>query len=112
MEAKAFLDSFVGIVAVTGVFAIPIITVVALAIILTNVVNKRHLERMKMIEAGMVPPLPKPTKSGLGLLIPGAVLLAFGLAILFGEMSSSSGDGDLTGGLIFGLIGLALIGCF
>jgi hypothetical protein len=105
----AYHTSGAGMVAVIGVFLIPIVAIVFAMLVGLNASNHRHIERMKMIEAGMMPPQPKP-KAGYGLLVWGAILFAFGLALLIAELAK--GGGDLEGGLIFGLIGLAMLGIF
>lgn len=110
MGPEGFLDSFAGIVAVTGLFATPIISILILAIILTTGMNKRHIERMKMIEAGLIPPAPRRSHNWYPLLITGAILLAFGLALFIAGLRS--GDDGVEPGLIFGLTGLAMLGCF
>jgi len=81
-----------------------------MAIVLA-VVNRRHKERMKMIEQGMMPPPPRKQKGNYyGLMITGAIFFAFGLA-LFAAGLASQGN-DFEGGFIFGFIGLALLACF
>ena len=93
------------------VFATPIISVVAATTIILAAINRRHKERMKMIEQGMMPPPPRQQKGNYnGLLIAGAILLAFGLALLAGALASRGND--FTGGFIFGFIGLAMLACF
>jgi len=111
MTPSAFLDSATGIVVVTLIFAPAIIAIIAILAIVLAVVSRRHKERMKMIEQGMVPPPPRQQKGNYyGLLISGAILFAFGLALFAGEMA---GQGrDYTGGFIFGFIGLAMLACF
>jgi hypothetical protein len=101
--------SAVAIVAVVGVFLIPILAIVLAMVVALNASNKRHIERMKMIEAGMIPSQPK-SKTGWALLVWGAILFAFGLALFISELAKRGGD--IEGGLIFGLIGLAMIGGF
>jgi len=64
-----------------------------------------------MIEQGMMPPPPRKQKGNYyGLLITGAILFAFGLALFAGEMARQGND--YTGGFIFGFIGLAMLACF
>lgn len=101
--------SAAGLVAVIGVFLIPIVAIVFAMLVGLNASNHRHIERMKMIEAGMMPPQPK-RKTGYALLVWGAILFAFGLALLISEVVQ--GGKDIQGGLIFGLIGLAMLGIF
>jgi phosphatidylglycerophosphate synthase len=111
MNPSAFLDSATGIVVVALVFAPIILAVIALLAIILAVVNRRHRERMKMIEQGMMPPPPRKQKGNYyGLLITGAIFLAFGLALFAGKLAE--GSNDLTGGFIFGFIGLAMLACF
>ena len=111
MNPSAFLNTFTGIFAIAMVFAVPIISVIAVLAIVLAVVNRRHKERMKMIEQGMMPPPPRQQKGSYnGLLITGAIFSAFGLALVAGELASRGND--FTGGFIFGFIGLAIIACF
>jgi hypothetical protein len=99
------------VVIVAIVFAVPIIAVIAAMAIILSVVNRRHKERMKMIEQGMMPPPPRKQKgNNHGLLITGAIFSAFGLALVAGELASRGND--FKGGFIFGFIGLALLACF
>ncbi|MCX6842393.1 MAG: hypothetical protein NTX53_08960 [candidate division WOR-3 bacterium] len=111
MNPSAFLNTFTGIFAIAMVFAVPIISVIAAMAIILAVVNRRHRERMKMIEQGMMPPPPRKQKGNYyGLLITGAIFLAFGLALFVAELA---GGGKVDeGGLIFGFIGLAMLACF
>jgi hypothetical protein len=98
-------------VIVAIIFAVPILAVIATMAIILSVVNRRHKERMKMIEQGMMPPPPQKQKgSHHGLLIGGAILFAFGLAIVAGELASRGND--FKGGFLFGFIGLAMLACF
>ncbi|MFO7651945.1 MAG: hypothetical protein R6X13_11465, partial [bacterium] len=62
-------------------------------------------------EQGLVPPPPRKNGRPYALLGWGAVLLAFGLALTVGTLASGDAD-DITGGLIFGFIGLAMIFVF
>jgi hypothetical protein len=111
VNPSAYLNTFTGIFAIAMVFAVPIISVIAVLAIVLSVVNRRHRERMKMIEQGMMPPPPrKQTGNYNGLLITGAIFSAFGLALVAGELAG--GGKDLTGGFIFGFIGLAMLACF
>jgi hypothetical protein len=111
VDPSAFIDSATGIGIVAIVFAVPIISVIAVMAIILTVVNRRHRERMKMIEQGMMPPPPRKQKGSYnGLLITGAIFSAFGLALVAGELASRGND--LKGGFIFGFIGLALLACF
>jgi ABC-type uncharacterized transport system permease subunit len=111
VDPSAFIDSATGIVAVTLIFAPTILAIIAVLAIVLAVVNRRHRERMKMIEQGMMPPPPRKQKGNYyGLLITGAIFLAFGLALFAGKLAERSTD--LTGGFIFGFIGLAMLACF
>ena len=111
MNPAAFLDSATGIAVVAIVFAVPIISVIAAMAIVLAVVNRRHKERMKMIEQGMMPPPPRRQPGRyFGLLITGAIFFAFGLALFAAALAGQ--DGDYTGGFIFGFIGLAMLACF
>jgi len=111
MTPSAFIDSATGIVVVAIIFAVPIIAVIAAMAITLSVVNRRHKERMKMIEQGMIPPPPRKQKGSYnGLLIAGAIIFAFGLALFAGALAGH--ETDYTGGFIFGFIGLALLACF
>lgn len=111
MDPSSFFNSITGIVVVAIVFAVPIISVIAAMAIILAVVNRRHKERMKMIEQGMMPPPPRKQKGNYyGLMITGAMFFAFGLALFAGELAERSND--FTGGFIFGFIGLAMLACF
>jgi hypothetical protein len=111
VDPTVFASTFTGMVIVAIVFAPLIISVIAVLAIVLSVVNRRHKERMKMIEQGMMPPPPRKQKGGYhGLLITGAIFSAFGLALVAGELASRGND--LKGGFIFGFIGLALLACF
>ncbi len=111
MDPSSFMDSVTGIVVVAMIFAVPILAVIATLVIVLAAVNRSHKERMKMIEQGMMPAPPKKrTGNYYGLLITGAVLLGFGLAMVV--LSLVSTEGEWEPGLIFGFIGLALLGCF
>jgi hypothetical protein len=109
---ESHLDSLIGVVAVIGVFAVPIVAILVLAAVLMGTVRKRHLERMKMIEAGLMPPQPQRAANWHGLLITGAVLFALGLALLISTVAGGRPGEDLTGGLVLSLVGAALLGCF
>jgi hypothetical protein len=111
MDPSPYLNSVTGIFAIAMVFAVPILAVIAVMAIVLSVVNRRHKERMKMIEQGMMPPPPRKQKGSYhGLLVTGAILFAFGLALFAGELASRGND--FKGGFIFGFIGLALLACF
>ena len=111
MDPSTFFNSITGIVVVAIVFAVPIISVIAAMAIVLAVVNRRHKERMKMIEQGMIPPPPRQQPGRYyGLLIAGAILFAFGLALFAGELAGRGTDFE--GGFIFGFIGLAMLACF
>ena len=111
MNPSAFLNTFTGIFAIAAVFAVPIISVIAVMAIVLSVVNRRHRERMKMIEQGMMPPLHhRHTGNFYALLIVGAIMFAFGLALFAAELASRGND--FQGGFIFGFIGLAMLACF
>ncbi len=111
MDPSSFFSSITGIVVVAIVFAVPIISVIAAMAIIMAVVGRRHKERMKMIEQGMMPPPPRKQKGNYyGLMITGAIFFAFGLALFVAELA---GGGKVDeGGLIFGFIGLAMLACF
>ncbi len=111
MNPTAFIDSATGIVVVAIIFGVPIVCVIAAMAIILSVVNRRHKERMKMIEQGMMPPPPRKQKGNYyGLLITGSIFFAFGLALFAGELASRGND--FGGGFIFGFIGLAMLACF
>jgi hypothetical protein len=98
-------------VAIVMIFGVPIVAIIAALAIIMSVVNRRHKERMKMIEQGMMPPPPRQQKGNYyGLLIAGAIFFAFGLALFAGELAGRGND--FTGGFIFGFIGLAMLACF
>jgi hypothetical protein len=100
-------DSITGVVAIVMIFGLPIIAIVGAVILILAVSQKRHKERMKMIEQGMMPaPSRRRTGNFYALIITGAIMLAFGLALFIPALV---GDGDIEGGLIFGLVGLAMI---
>jgi len=108
MDPSSVINSFTGVVAVVMIFGIPIITTIMIAAVVLSVAGKRHKERMKMIEQGMMPPPPRKQKGKYyGLLISGAIVAAFGLALLVGELAA--GSSDLEGGLIFTFVGAALL---
>jgi len=111
VDPSSFFSSITGIVVVAIVFAVPIISVIAAMAIIMAVVGRRHKERMKMIEQGMMPPPPRKQKGNYyGLMITGAIFFAFGLALFVAELA---GGGKVDeGGLIFGFIGLAMLACF
>jgi hypothetical protein len=111
VNPSAFMESATGMVAIVMIFGMPIIAIIAALAIVMSVVNRRHKERMKMIEQGMIPPPPRKQKGNYyGLLITGAIFFAFGLALFTGEMAGRGND--YTGGFIFGFIGLAMLACF
>jgi drug/metabolite transporter (DMT)-like permease len=111
VNPSAYLNTFTGIFAIAMVFAVPIISVITVLAIVLAVVNRRHKERMKMIEQGMMPPPPRKQKGNHnGLLITGAIFFAFGLALVAGELASRGND--FKGGFIFAFIGLAMLACF
>jgi len=111
MDPSSFMDSVTGVVVVAMIFAVPILAVLATLIIVTVAINRSHKERMKMIEQGMVPAPPKKrTGNYYPLLITGAILTAFGLAMVV--LALVSPEGDWEPGLIFGFVGLALLACF
>jgi hypothetical protein len=111
MDPSTFFGSVTGIVVVAIVFAVPILTVIAVMAIIMAVVNRRHKERMKMIEQGMMPPPPrKQAGNYYGLLIAGAIVFAFGLALFAASLAGASRDYE--GGFIFGFVGLAMLACF
>jgi hypothetical protein len=111
VDPSAIIDSATGIVVVALIFAVPIIAVIAAFAITLSVVNRRHKERMKMIEQGMMPPPPRKQKGNYyGLMITGAIFFAFGLALFAGEIAGRGND--FMGGFLFGFIGLAMLACF
>jgi hypothetical protein len=105
------MGGFVGGLAVFMLFALPIAAIVGTLIIIGMGIRRRHHERMKMIEQGILPPPPRKRKGNyFALLITGAILFAFGIGMfLVGNISE---EGDMTPGLIFGFVGLAMITCF
>ncbi len=108
MDPASIMSSVTGVVAVVMIFGIPIITTILIAAVILSVAGKKHKERMKMIEQGMIPPPPRKRKGNYyGLLISGAVIAAFGLALLVGELAARGGD--LEGGLLFTFVGAALL---
>ena len=111
MDPSVFFDSVTGIVAIVMIFGVPIIAIIAALAIVISVVNRRHKERMKMIEQGMMPPPPRKQKGNYyGLMITGAIFLAFGLAQFVAKLAGSGRISE--GGLIFGFVGLAMLACF
>ncbi len=111
MDPSSFVNSVTGIAVVAIVFAVPIIAVIAVLAIILAVVNRRHKERMKMIEQGMMPPPPRKQKGNYyGLLIAGAIIFAFGLALFAAALAGATKDFE--GGFIFGFVGLAMLACF
>ncbi len=111
MNPTDILGPAVGGLAVFMIFAVPIISIVAVMVVILNLSAKRHRERMKMIEQGMIPPPPRQSGRPYALLGWGAVLLALGLALTVGALVSGKGE-DITGGLVFGLVGLAMIAVY
>jgi drug/metabolite transporter (DMT)-like permease len=110
MDYNSLSSSFGGMAIVAIVFAPTIIAIIATMAIILAVVNRRHKERMKMIEQGMMPPPPRKPKGNYnGLMITGAIFFAFGLALFVAELARGKVS---EGGLIFGFIGLAMLGCF
>jgi len=111
VDPNNFVNSVTGIIAIVMIFGVPMIAIIAALAIVMSVVNRRHKERMKMIEQGMMPPPPRKQKGNYyGLMITGAILFAFGLALFAGELASRGND--FTGGFLFGFIGLAMLACF
>lgn len=111
MDPSSILGSFTGVVAVAMIFGLPIVAVVGAFVIAIVASQKKHRERMKMIEQGLVPPeRHRRTGNFYVLLILGAILFAFGLALTCAELASRGGD--LQGGFIFAFVGLALLVCF
>ena len=111
MNPSTIMNSFTGALAVALIFGLPIVAVVGAFIVAIVASQKKHRERMKMIEQGMMPP-PRHRRTGnfYALLIVGAILFAFGLALFAAALAGQ--DGDYTGGFIFGFIGLAMLACF
>jgi hypothetical protein len=105
VDPSILFDSVTGMVIVAIIFAVPIISVIAALAIVLAVVNRRHRERMKMIEQGMMPPPPRQQPGRYyGLLITGMILFAFGLALFAGELAGRGTDFE--GGF------LAMLACF
>jgi hypothetical protein len=111
VNPSAFIEGATGVVAIVMIFGVPIVAIIAALAIVMSVVNRRHKERMKMIEQGMIPPPPRKQKGNYyGLMITGAIFSAFGLALVAGELASRGND--FKGGFMFAFIGLAMIACF
>jgi len=111
VDPTIFASTFTGMVIVAIIFAVPILAVIATMAIILAVVNRRHKERMKMIEQGMMPPPPRKQKGNYyGLMITGAIFFAFGLALVASELASRGND--FKGGFMFAFIGLAMLACF
>ena len=111
MDPASVLNSVTGVVAVTLIFGIPILAIIATLVIVFAAINRSHRERMKMIEQGMVPALPKRCSGNYyALLITGATFLAFGLAMLVLSLVSTAGEWEPA--LIFGFVGAALLVCW
>ena len=111
MDPASFFSSITGVVIVAIIFAVPIIAVIAVMAIIMAVVGRRHKERMKMIEQGMMPPPPRKQKGNYyGLMITGAIFFAFGLAMFAAVLAGQ--ESDFTPGFIFGFVGLAMLACF
>lgn len=111
MNPSAIMNSLTGVTAIVMIFGLPIVAVVGAFVVAIVISGKRHRERMKMIEQGMMPP-PRRRRTGnfYALLIIGAIFFAFGLALVFGQVAQRGND--FTGGFIFGFIGLAMLACF
>jgi preprotein translocase subunit YajC len=111
MDPSSFMSSFTGILAVAMSLGIPVLAIIATMAIIMAVIRTRNRERMKMIEQGILPP-PAKKKTGnyYTLLVWGAILLAFGLAMSVAELVVH--DGTIIAGLIFSFIGLAMLVCF
>ena len=109
MDPKTFFDSAGGVTAIMGAFAVPFVFAIVAAIIVLSVTRKRHVERMKMIEAGLVPPYRR-ARSIYGLLVVGAVFTAIGLALALSRVIT--GERDIEGPMVMGFMGLAFLGCF
>jgi hypothetical protein len=111
MDPANFVNSVTGIVAIVMIFGVPIIAIIATMAIVMAVVGRRHKERMKMIEQGMMPPPPRKQKGNYyGLMITGAIFFAFGLAMFAAALAGQ--ESDYTPGFIFGFVGLAMLACF
>ena len=111
MNPSTIMNSFTGVLAVALIFGLPIVAVVGAFVVALVASQKRHRERMKMIEQGMMPPLHhRHTGNFYALLIVGAIMFAFGLALFAAELASRGND--FQGGFIFGFIGLAMLACF
>ena len=111
MNPSAVMNSLTGVTAIVMIFGLPIVAVVGAFVVAVAISGKKHRERMKMIEQGMMPP-PNRRRTGnfYALLIIGAIFFAFGLALFFGQLAGHGSD--FTGGFIFGFIGLAMLACF
>lgn len=111
MNPTSIMNSLTGVTAIVMIFGLPIVAVVGAFVVAVVISGKRHRERMKMIEQGMMPP-PHRRHTGnfYALLIIGAIFFAFGLALIFGQVAQRGND--FTGGFIFGFIGLAMLACF
>ena len=111
MNPSTIMNSFTGVLAVALIFGLPIVAVVGAFVVALVASQKKHRERMKMIEQGMMPPLHhRHTGNFYALLIVGAIMFAFGLALFAAELASRGND--FQGGFIFGFIGLAMLACF
>jgi len=112
MNPADMMAPIAGIVAIVMIFAIPILAIVTTMVLLLVAIKNRNRERMKMIEQGIMPPPATSRRTGnfYALLITGAVMFALGIGLFVASLLS--GSSDIEGGLIFGLIGLALLLCF
>ncbi len=110
MDPAALMSSFTGTLAVFMVFFIPIIAIVAIMAVILTALRRRHKERMKMIEQGLMPPAPQRSGNYYPLLITGAIFFAFGLGMTILGLAGQSSEFEP--GAIFGSIGLGMLICF
>lgn len=111
MNPSDLMGGFVGGLAVFMIFALPIAAIVGTLIVIGMGVRRKHLERMKMIEQGILPPPPR-KKAGnyYALLITGMILFFFGIGMLL--LGLFSDEGDLEPAFIMGSVGLGMLICF
>ena len=110
MDPAEIMSSFTGTLAVFMVFFIPILAIIAVMAIILTAVRRKHKERMKMIEQGLMPPLPRRSGNYYALLITGAISFAFGLGMTILGIAGRSDEYEP--GAIFGSTGLAMLICF
>lgn len=108
MDPSGLFNSLTGLAAVVMIFGVPVIAMVGATVLILVISQKKHRERMKMIEQGILPAPPAHRTGNFhALIITGAIMLGFGLALLIAELTS--GGGDTASGLIFGFVGLAMV---